>query len=126
MSDHSTRRQFLRNAGFIAAAGAGTRLTLAPAHGAPLGSVARAAKHVLLISVDGLHAIDLVRWVEAQPASVLAQLSGRGYTFSRARTPEPSDSFPGLIARPSPRESGTTWRLTGTCFRRAAWGRREP
>jgi hypothetical protein len=98
MSDHSTRRQFLRNAGFIAAAGAGTRLTLAPAHGAPLGSVARAAKHVLLISVDGLHAIDLVRWVEAQPASVLAQLSGRGYTFSRARTPEPSDSFPGLIA----------------------------
>jgi hypothetical protein len=70
--------------------------------GAPRAGFAEAlhrpSKHVLLISVDGIHAIDLQHWVEANPASVLAQLSGRGYTYTRCGTSEPSDSFPGLIA----------------------------
>src|SRR5262245_31305510 len=38
-------------------------------------------RHVLLISVDGLHALDLSRFVAANPSSALAQLARRGTTF---------------------------------------------
>ena len=55
-------------------------------------------KHVLLISVDGLHALDVARYVESHPNSALAELSGHGITYSNARTPANSDSFPGLLA----------------------------
>ena len=55
-------------------------------------------QHVLLISVDGLHAVDLDRYVAGHPASALAKLSQAGTTFEAAQTPFPSDSFPGLLA----------------------------
>ena len=55
-------------------------------------------KHVLLVSVDGLHALDVARYVESHPNSALAELSGHGITYSNARTPANSDSFPGLLA----------------------------
>jgi hypothetical protein len=55
-------------------------------------------KHVLLISVDGLHALDVARFVESHPSSALAELSGHGVTYTNARTPANSDSFPGLLA----------------------------
>jgi type I phosphodiesterase/nucleotide pyrophosphatase len=55
-------------------------------------------KHVLLISVDGLHALDVARFVESHPNSALAELSGHGVTYSNARPPANSDSFPGLLA----------------------------
>src|SRR5713101_5519799 len=55
-------------------------------------------KHVLLISVDGLHALDVARYVESHPNSALAQLARHGITYSNARTPANSDSFPGLLA----------------------------
>ncbi|HEV2699811.1 MAG TPA: alkaline phosphatase family protein, partial [Terriglobales bacterium] len=55
-------------------------------------------KHVLLISVDGLHALDVANYVQSHPNSALAQLVGHGITYSNARTPADSDSFPGLLA----------------------------
>src|ERR1700730_4719792 len=55
-------------------------------------------KHVLLISIDGLHALDVANYVEAQPGSALDELSEHGVTFSNARTPANPDSFPGLLA----------------------------
>jgi predicted AlkP superfamily pyrophosphatase or phosphodiesterase len=55
-------------------------------------------RHVLLISVDGLHALDVANYVAAHPNSALAQLSRTGVTYSNARTPANSDSFPGLMA----------------------------
>jgi hypothetical protein len=55
-------------------------------------------KHVLLISVDGLHALDVSNYVAAHSNSALAELSRHGVTFSNARTPANSDSFPGLMA----------------------------
>src|SRR5882762_2715918 len=55
-------------------------------------------KHVLLISVDGLHALDVANYVEAHPNSAMAELSRHGITYSNARTPANSDSFPGLLA----------------------------
>ncbi len=55
-------------------------------------------KHVLLISVDGLHALDVARYVESHPSSTMAELARHGITYSNARTPANSDSFPGLLA----------------------------
>ncbi len=55
-------------------------------------------KHVLLISVDGLHALDVSRFVESHPHSALAELTHQGVTYTNARTPANSDSFPGLLA----------------------------
>jgi len=57
-----------------------------------------AVKHVLLISVDGMHALDLTNYVSSHPQSTLAQLSSHGVTFDNAATSQPSDSFPGLSA----------------------------
>jgi hypothetical protein len=64
------------------------------------GANAQAAdvEHVLLISVDGLHALDVARYVDSHPHSALAELSEHGITYSNARTPANSDSFPGLLA----------------------------
>src|SRR6266567_8438407 len=55
-------------------------------------------KHVLLISVDGLHALDVSNYVAAHPNAALAELAGHGITYSNARIPPNSDSFPGLLA----------------------------
>jgi hypothetical protein len=68
--------------------------------GAALGATAQAADvdHVLLISVDGLHALDVARYVESHPTSAMAELSKHGVTYTNARTPADSDSFPGLLA----------------------------
>jgi hypothetical protein len=55
-------------------------------------------KHVLLISVDGLHALDVAKYVKSHPGSALDELAEHGVTFTNARTPANSDSFPGLLA----------------------------
>jgi hypothetical protein len=55
-------------------------------------------QHVLLISVDGLHALDVANYVASHPNSALAELAGHGITYSNAHTPSNSDSFPGLLA----------------------------
>jgi Type I phosphodiesterase / nucleotide pyrophosphatase len=55
-------------------------------------------KHVLLISVDGLHALDVANYVRAHPNSAFAELGRHGIAYSNARTPANSDSFPGLLA----------------------------
>ncbi|MCZ4103228.1 alkaline phosphatase family protein [Streptomyces sp. H39-C1] len=68
--------------------------------------------HVLLISVDGLHAADLRRYVATHPGSALAALSRRGTTYTDARGSEPSDSFPGLLAL----VTGGTPRSTGVYY----------
>jgi predicted AlkP superfamily pyrophosphatase or phosphodiesterase len=58
----------------------------------------RESKHVLLISVDGLHALDVANYVESHPNSALAELAGHGVTYSNPRAPANSDSFPALLA----------------------------
>ncbi len=55
-------------------------------------------KHVLLLSVDGLHEADLANYVKANPTSAMATLSAHGTHFSAASSAKPSDSFPGLLA----------------------------
>jgi len=55
-------------------------------------------KHVLLLSLDGFHAVDLANYVKFHPSSMLGQLSGIGVTYTNASSSKPSDSFPGLLA----------------------------
>jgi hypothetical protein len=58
----------------------------------------QATSHVLLLSVDGLHASDLTQWIQGHPSSNLAALASDGTTFTHASAAKPSDSFPGLLA----------------------------
>jgi hypothetical protein len=85
---------------------------------APMSSRAGAAsvKHVVVISIDGLHQTDLDAYRTAHPSSMLAKFSKEGVMYTNARTPFPSDSFPGLTAIVTgahPRSSGVyfddTW-----------------
>jgi len=69
-------------------------------------------KHVLLVSVDGLHEVDLARFVEGHPLSTLAGLSRTGVRYSDAHTTTPSDSFPGLLAL----VTGGTPKSTGVYY----------
>jgi hypothetical protein len=55
-------------------------------------------QHVLLISIDGMHALDVANYVQNNPGSALAELSSHGITYTNAHTPQNSDSFPGLLA----------------------------
>jgi hypothetical protein len=55
-------------------------------------------ERVLLLSLDGLHALDLANYVKAKPNSTLAQLSQHGITYTNARSSLPSNSWPGLLA----------------------------
>ena len=70
----------------------------APAHANDELGEGHKIKHVLLISVDGLHALDVANYVVSHPESALAELSEHGVTYSNARTPANLDSFPGLLA----------------------------
>ena len=68
--------------------------------------------HVLLLSVDGLHAFDMERFIANHPQSALARLSNHGRTYTNASATRPSDSFPGLLAM----VTGGTPRSTGVYY----------
>jgi hypothetical protein len=55
-------------------------------------------RHVLLLSVDGMHALDYKRCAEDGTCPNLAALGTTGVTYTRTSTARPSDSFPGLMA----------------------------
>src|SRR6516225_758871 len=55
-------------------------------------------RHVLLISVDGMHEADLVNYIKTHPHSTFAKLVEHGVEYTHASTSEPSDSYPGLLA----------------------------
>lgn len=80
------------------AASSALSASTAPASLTSLPNANAAIRHVLLISVDGLHAIDLVHFIAAHPDSTFARMARQGIEYSNARTVEPADSFPGLAA----------------------------
>jgi hypothetical protein len=55
-------------------------------------------EHVLLISIDGMHAVDYEYCVAANTCPNMAELGETGVNYSRTTTSRPSDSFPGLMA----------------------------
>jgi len=99
-------------------------LGFAAAHPAPAGADEHGhVKHVLLISIDGMHALDFANCAKGV-ASVffgdpycpnLAELSDNGVIFTETSTSRPSDSFPGLTALVtggSPRSTGAFYDVS--------------
>src|SRR5262249_30446863 len=102
------KRLYVRLIGFLLA---GLCPSVAGAHGDNDEEGPR-FRHVLLISIDGMHAVDLARWVEAHPDSALGNLEKHGVNYTAARATTPSDSFPGLLAL----VTGGTPRSTGVFY----------
>jgi hypothetical protein len=55
-------------------------------------------ERVLLISIDGMHALDYENCVASGTCPNLATLGKKGVTYTHTSTSKPSDSFPGLMA----------------------------
>jgi len=55
-------------------------------------------QRVLLISIDGMHALDYENYVNDGYCSNLDGLGKTGVNYTRTSTARPSDSFPGLMA----------------------------
>src|SRR5215471_3908029 len=55
-------------------------------------------KRVLLISVDGMHAVDFLNCSNGGYCPAIAALGKHGVNYVAASTSKPSDSFPGLTA----------------------------
>lgn len=68
--------------------------------------------HVLVISVDGMHATDLDHYIRQHPSSTLATLAATGVEYTNAHTVVPADSFPGLLGI----MTGGTPAATGVYF----------
>ncbi len=69
-------------------------------------------KYVMLLSVDGLHAVDLANCQAAGTCPNLAGLTEHGITYTNASTTKPSDSFPGMLAQ----VTGATSKSTGVFY----------
>lgn len=73
-------------------------------------------KHVLLISIDGMHALDFANCTKGISSinsgnlycPNLAQLDKNGVNYLQASTSKPSDSFPGLMAQVTGGSPGST------------------
>jgi len=77
------------------------------------------ADRVLLISIDGMHELDLTNYIAAHPTSTMARLVNTGIHYTNASSSKPADSFPGLLAMVTgggPRSTGVfyddTWDRT--------------
>jgi Type I phosphodiesterase / nucleotide pyrophosphatase len=79
---------------FLIALGVG----LLTAQAADAWQQVQTVQRVVLISVDGLHALDLSNFVKAHPDSALSALTRHGLTYTNNQTSSPSDSYPGLAA----------------------------
>jgi hypothetical protein len=79
-----------------------------PAYAASHGHRPEKIEHVLLLSVDGLHQSDLTWYVQGHPHSALAALVKGATSYTQARTPLPSDSFPGMVAQVTGGDPRTT------------------
>jgi hypothetical protein len=69
-------------------------------------------RHVLLISIDGMHAVDYQNCVKGGYCPHLAALGETGVSYTNTSTSKPSDSFPGLMAL----VTGGTPRLVGAYY----------
>ncbi|GAB4008064.1 alkaline phosphatase family protein [Nocardioides ultimimeridianus] len=101
----------LRRAGALAGTAALLAVGLGGYAVAP-GAAAAPARHVLLISIDGMHQSDLAWYVAQHPSSALARLAHSGSEYADAAAANPSDSDPGGTAL----MTGGTPRTTGVYY----------
>src|SRR5215831_12594323 len=87
-------------------------LSAGPRPGDDQGQDGSKTRHVLLISIDGMHALDFENCVKAGTCPHLADLGGHGVTYTRTSSAKPSDSAPGLMAL----VTGGTPKTTGVYY----------
>src|SRR5271165_388472 len=95
-------------------------LALTASAGAVRADGDNAIRHVLLISIDGMHSLDFINCVSDATGvnggksycPNLAALQATGVDYLDASTSKPSDSFPGLMAI----VSGSTPRTMGVYY----------
>ncbi len=85
--------------------------------GAPMSFAAAeegeaASRHVLLVSIDGMHALDFRNCAMANTCPNLTELAETGVNYVRTSTAKPSDSFPGLMSI----VTGGTPKLVGAYY----------
>jgi hypothetical protein len=101
---HLSRTTVLIAAGAFAAAAATGVPVAAHATSTKSGS-----RHVLLLSIDGMHQGDLDWYTAEHPGSTLAKLTRSGSEYTNAATSNPSDSDPGgtaLMTGGNPKTTG--------------------
>lgn len=54
-------------------------------------------QHVLLLSIDGAHALDIATYIQSNPQSALAEISGMAVTYTNASLPI-GDFYPGVLS----------------------------
>ncbi len=81
----------------LLAAMAASRVYADP-HGHPSINNRNHIRRVLLLSIDGMHALDFVNCAKAGTCPNLAALAQTGVNYVDTSTSKPSDSFPGLMA----------------------------
>ena len=69
-------------------------------------------RHVLLLSIDGMHALDFQNCAANGTCPNLTALGATGVNYPRTSTSKPSDSFPGLMAI----VTGGTPKLVGAYY----------
>src|SRR5262249_49988556 len=110
-------RSIRRTAAVVASAGTGlgtaavASAAAQPGQGGGGGRPSR-IQHGRRTSVDGMHQQDLTWYVKNFPNSTLASLDRRGIEYRDARTPFPSDSFPGMVGQ----VTGGDPRVTGIYY----------
>jgi hypothetical protein len=88
-------------------------LALQSIGGAPAAPAASSRiQHILLLSIDGFHEVDLANCTAAGTCPNLSALARQGITYTNAATTRPSDSFPGTIAE----VTGGSPRVTGVYY----------
>ena len=78
----------------------------------PTAARGPSVQRVLLLSIDGMHSLDLANLVKYSPDSALTKLSRHALTYSNAYTAFPSNSWPGLLSM----VTGGSPNVTGVIF----------
>ncbi len=105
---------------FIGAALGAAVLATVPGNAARADLDDGAVQHVLLISIDGMHALDFANCASGVNGGApycpnMAALGHHGVTYTQTSTSRPSDSFPGLTALVtggSPRSTGAFYDVS--------------
>ena len=75
----------------------GVSVSLAAAAAAPGPQGSGAVQHVLLLSIDGAHALDVANYARLNPHSAMAELSGMAVSYTNASLPV-GDFYPGVLS----------------------------
>jgi len=80
-----------------------------------------APNRILLLSIDGMHALDLARFTRMNPSSTLATLTRNAVNYTTASCAKPADSFPGMMAIATGGTPASTGVYYDVSYDRSLW-----